>query len=96
MVSEHNRGLRFRNADASFAALFLETLSMTSSFVRLACVLAVSICLNSRSTAEPYKPKVGKHHIDFALPNVAMTAAKPELISASRGKKTLFIQFASW
>ena len=43
-----------------------------------------------------FAPKVGERHRDFVLPKTAAQGQEPNALSATRGKKTLFIQFASW
>ena len=48
----------------------------------------------SRASAAPYAPKVGQRHPDFTLPTIGDRA--PVSLSNFRGKKVLFIQFASW
>ena len=44
--------------------------------------------------AEPYQPKVGQRHPDFALANIE--TGKPVALSNFRGQKLLLIHFASW
>lgn len=48
----------------------------------------------SGTTASAASPKVGERHPDFTLSNIA--DGKPVALSDFRGKKVLFIQFASW
>ncbi len=55
---------------------------------------AVALMLPSQVPAESYAPKVGQRHPDFTLPRIDDRA--PVSLSDFRGKKVLFIQFASW
>jgi hypothetical protein len=48
----------------------------------------------SRDSAASYAPKVGEKHPDFTLPRI--DDGTPVSLSNFRGKKVLFIQFASW
>lgn len=50
----------------------------------------------SLTAAEKITAQVGDMHPDFVLPVTAAAGQKPIALSSTRGKKTLFIQFASW
>jgi hypothetical protein len=66
---------------------------------KLALALALAtggMMLGSSATAwsASYAPVVGQRHPDFTLPAIGDRA--PVSLSNFRGKKVLFIQFASW
>jgi len=60
----------------------------------LATATILSVLLAGDADAAGYSPAVGARHPDFTLPNIA--GGKPVSLSDFRGKKVLFIQFASW
>jgi hypothetical protein len=72
---------------------------MTRRPIMQRLVLALVTCgmvlgASSRVWAASYAPKVGERHPDFTLPTIGDRT--PISLSNFRGKKVLFIQFASW
>ena len=62
--------------------------------ISLSLIASAILSAPTPALADPYVPKVGRHHPEFTLPDIR--TGKPVSLSDFRGKKVLLIHFASW